>query len=82
MFTDFVLSLCGKTMDNVVALIGDRCEKTRTFLESVVVTSLVNYSHKFNLSAKDFLNDSKDEIAKVRLLMDKIRTTIAANYES
>lgn len=77
-FCNFVLTLYNKTLDNVVALIGDNCSTNKAFARKADRKFVGCYSHRFNLAVKDVLNESKDELEKVRKIMIKLRTPIAA----
>lgn len=71
-FLKFVLSVYGKTIENVVALVGDNENTNRAFGRRVGPTFVGCHSHRFNLAVRDVLADHKALIGKVHDLMRRI----------
>lgn len=71
--TDFMLSLYGKTIQNVVARIGNNCSTNKAFARLMSTDFIVCASHRLNLAKKDVLKNHEFVISKVRKQMQKIR---------
>lgn len=69
----FILDLFGKSVDNVVALIGDNCATNRSLSRLFECGFVGCASHRFNLAVKDLMSDKSDIINNVRELMKKLR---------
>lgn len=74
----FILSVFERSIDNVVALIGDNTNKNYTFSRLIEPAFVSCHSHWFNLAVKDVIKDNKGIIAKGYVQMSKILYFIPA----
>lgn len=77
-FLDFVLSVFGNSMSNVVAVVGDNCTTNLSMSRRIGPTILGYHSHLFNLFVKDFIEKHNDVVCKIVNLMKKLRFHIPA----
>lgn len=77
-FVKFVLSVFGKTMDNVVALIGDNTSTNKAFARCLGPFFVGCHSHRYNLAMKDILEEYEEVIEKVQAIMKKLSYQIPA----
>ena len=78
-FITFVLELYGKSVDNLVALVGDNCYTYRALSSSMGVGFVGCAGHRYNLAMKDLLHPHKKILDKVRDIMSKFRYPIPAS---
>ena len=77
-YVKWVLNYFGKSLENVVAIIGDNCA-TNLLFSSLAETSFVGFaSHRFNLAVKDIISENTHIVNRVHELMKKLRTPISA----
>ena len=73
-FLEWVLSVYGKTMSDVIAIIGDNAEVNKA-LSNLCEKPLIGCaSHRFNLAVSLFLKEHTEIIAKISDIMIKLRT--------
>ena len=77
-YLEFVLEIFGKSMSNVVALLGDNCATNRKFSKNAGIALVGCASHRLNLAVKEWLKPHSDLISKLNALMKKLRTPIVA----
>lgn len=77
-FLEWVLALFEKSMDNVVAVIGDNCSTNRAMSRRIGPTFVGCHSHRFNLAVKDMISEDEDLVQIVRCLMKKLSFQIPA----
>lgn len=77
-FILFVLSVYGKTMQNVVAVVGDNCNTNRAMSRRIGPIFVGCYSHRFNLAVRDLLSKYKKVTSKVQQVMKKLSYSIPA----
>lgn len=71
-FLSFVLSVFGKSMDNVVAVTGDNCNTNKFMVRRTGPTFVGCHSYRINLFVQDFMQPYADIILKVSQLMRKL----------
>ena len=73
-FLEWVLSVYGKTMSDVIAIIGDNAEVNKA-LSNLCEKPLIGCaSHRFNLAVSLFLKEHTEIIAKISDIMIKLGT--------
>lgn len=75
-FIHFVLSVFGKGINNVVALVGDNCNVGKSICNKLNRPLIGCASYRFNLAVSDLLSDHNGTIQEVNSLMVKIRTSL------
>lgn len=75
-FLRFVLSVFGKDVSNVVALIADNCNVNRSISTKMGVPLIGCASHRFQLAVKEILKEDEGVITQVKQLMTKLRTPL------
>ena len=74
-FLEWVLSVYGKTMSDVIAIIGDNAEVNKALSNSCEKPLIGCASHRFNLAVSLFLKEHTEIIAKISDIMIKLRTS-------
>lgn len=74
-FLQFVLSVFGKDVSNVEALIGDNCNINQSIRLKMRVSLTACVSHCFQLAGWDILAEKENVISHVEHLMIKMRTS-------
>lgn len=75
-FLNFLSSVHGKTMENVVAIIGDNCNVNQSISNKLSIPLIGCSSHRFQLAIKDFLQDYGQLLMQVHNPMVKLRTSL------
>lgn len=73
-FTEFVLGVYGRNINNVTAMIGDNCKTNKSFVDKTGRGFIGCASHRFNLAVKDLIAEHEPAITKVHELMKKLHT--------
>ena len=69
----WVLNLYEKTMENLVAIIGDNVSVNKALATKCGVPLIGCASHRFNLAVNEYVKPNKELIEKVNLLMNKLK---------
>ena len=77
-FIRFVLSVYGRTSDNVICVIADNAGTNKAIAAALGTKFIGCASHRFNLAMKSILSSYEYLIGKVQLLMKKVRNLIPA----
>lgn len=77
-FLKYTLSIYGKSIENVVAMVGDNENTNKAFARLAGCPFIGCASHRFNLAMKDIISEYRDEITKVNDLMKKLSYQIPA----
>jgi len=73
-FVKWVLeSVYNKSMDNIVAIIGDNCETNKAMCDLCELPFIGCASHRFNLAVKNWLEKYEPVLNKVNVLMGKLK---------
>lgn len=70
-----VLAAYGKSIDNVLCVVGDNCNTNKALAVQLNVPLLGCYSHRLNLHVKKMIADKADLVKKVEDLMIALRTS-------
>ena len=73
-FLEWLLSVYGKTMSDVIAIIGDNAEVNKALFNLCEKPFIGCASHRFNLAVSLFLRDHAEIINKISDIMIKLRT--------
>ena len=73
-FIEWVLGLYGKSLDNVVAVIGDNVSTNQALADMCKKPLIGCASHRFNLAMKKFLDPFESLMSKITDLMGKLKT--------
>lgn len=74
----FVLFVFSKSMENVVAVIADNCQTNRAMARRIGPTFVGGHRHRFNICLQDIIDQHKDVLMSVQLLMCKLSYQIPA----
>ena len=77
-FIEFVKSVFGKSLDNIVAIIADNCSVNRSISTKLCIGFIGCSSHRYNLFVKSFIMEYEQIIEKVRKLMKKLSNPVPA----
>ena len=77
-FLTYVLSVFGKSMESVVAVVVDNCFTNRAIERKIGAIFVGCYSHRYNLEIKDILCEFDEAIEQVHKLMKKLSYQIPA----
>ncbi|KAH9108067.1 hypothetical protein AeMF1_016685 [Aphanomyces euteiches] len=75
-YLEFVLDVFGKTLSNIVVLIGDNCSTNRALSRLLGIPLVGCASHLFNLFVGDILREKEEIVNLVNDLMRKLKTII------
>ncbi|KAH9102731.1 hypothetical protein AeMF1_020740 [Aphanomyces euteiches] len=75
-YLEFVLDVFGKTLSNIVVLIGDNCSTNRALSRLLGIPFVGCASYRFNLFVGDILREKEEIVNLVNDLMRKLKTII------
>ncbi|KAH9118961.1 hypothetical protein LEN26_011855 [Aphanomyces euteiches] len=75
-YLEFVLDVFGKTLSNIVVLIGDNCSTNHALSRLLGIPLIGCASHRFNLFVGDILREKEEIVNLVNDLMRKLKTII------
>jgi hypothetical protein len=68
------LKIYNKDLTDIMAVIGDNCSTNKSLAKKLQVPLIGCRSHILNLAINDYFKNYKEELDKVRILMDKLCT--------
>ncbi|ETK75794.1 hypothetical protein L915_17641 [Phytophthora nicotianae] len=68
------LPFFGKTLSNVIFLVGDNCEVNKRLARLLVLPLVGCASHRLNLAVQSFIAPYEEELEQVQPLMKRLRT--------
>ena len=77
-FIDFVLSVYGKTWDNVVCFTADNCSVNKSISNKTQKAMVGCHSHRFNIALQQILNEHSTMIEQINRIMLKLKNVIPA----
>jgi len=77
-FICFVLNIFGKSIDNVIALLGDNCNTNKAIADNLNVGFVGYASHRFNIFVKTMIENEETLMESIREIMKKVTHPVTA----